>query len=247
MKTPGILAGLVLFFGTALHAADLPPLNVAVDTFSPAFVMQANKQLYGFDISMMESICKSIQRQCVFQPMPFSQLIDSVESGKYDVAVGSIAISPDRAARVNFSDSYLASMGRFVTLKKNTAKPFTLTSLNNQTIGVEKGSMFAQALASFPIVNPKIIEYPSAEAMIDAMKNDEITYAVAPNPGALFWQSQTSGEFAVLGQPFNYGFGLGIAVNKSDMDLLNQINKALAQYLVSPEYKANYNSYLNFF
>lgn len=247
MKGLGICLGVTLFVGVPLQATALQPLNVAVDTFSPPFVMQANNQFYGFDIAMMQSICQIIQRECIFQPMALSQLIDAVESNKADVAVGGIAISPERAERVNFSQAYLPSLGRFVMTKKLNQKPFTLDSLAKQTIGIEAGTLFPQTLASLPIDNPRISEYPTAEALIDALKNGDVTYVAADNPGAMFWQAQTSGEFVVLGEPFNYGFGLGIAVNKSNMTLLAEINRALTQYLGSAQFKANYNSYLNYF
>jgi len=247
MKRLGIFLSIGLFFAAPVRAAELTPLNVAVDTFSPPFVMQANNQFYGFDIAMMQSICDMIQRKCVFTPMAFSQLIDAVEAGKADVAVGSITINPDRVTRVNFSQTYLPSMGRFVTLKKYIKGPFSLASLNKQKIGIEKGTMFAEALASFPIDSPEVVEYSTPEALISALENGDVLYVAVDNPAAMFWQAQTSGEFVVLGRAFNYGFGLGIAVNKSQPALLESINNALTEYLVSPQFKTNYSSYLTYF
>lgn len=248
MKRLAAVLGLVFSLSLPYQAAALEPLIVAVDTFSPAFVMQSGgNHFYGFDIGMMESICKLIQRRCVFRPMPFSKLIEAVETKKADVAVGSITINPERSERVNFSTPYLPSQGRFVMLKQNDTKPFTIESLSNQTIGIETGTMFAQALASWPVTNPVIKEYPTPEDLVNALKNGEITYIAADNPGVMFWQAQTSDDFAVLGKPFDYGFGLGIAVNKSDTTLLSDINRALVQYLGSSDFKTNFDTYLNYF
>lgn len=246
MKLRNIFLSLILLV-TAPAYADLEPLNVAVDSFSPAFVMRGGKnQLYGFDIEMMVSICKLINRKCVFQPMPFSQLVTSVEQQNSDVAVGSIAINLDRLRHVNISNPYLPSQGRFVSRANPDGKNFTFSALNGKIIGYENGTIFPEVITEMNVINPTLKGYNSAESLIAALQNDEINYAVADNPGVVFWVNQTSGHFMALGTPFNYGSGLGILVNKNDTALLNSINSALAIYLNSPEFKLNYNTYINY-
>lgn len=56
------------FFISCSYADSLRPLIVATEIFNPPFIMQgANKQLFGFDIEMMEDICRIIQRECQYR------------------------------------------------------------------------------------------------------------------------------------------------------------------------------------
>lgn len=227
------------------YAADKEPLTISADQFSPGFSMISdNQQLYGFDIDMMNYICDKINRTCRFRPVIFSSLLDSVVKQDSEVAVGSLAISAERLKLVNFSAPYLASQGRVIGLKPSSASPFKLASLNGQKIGVVKGAIIKDMLQIWAIDKPTVIEYSTTPELVEALNNGDIQYVLAPNLVALFWLNQGNDKLAALGEPFDYGFGLGIAVNKKNPQLLAQINQALAEYLVSPQYKQSYDIYI---
>ncbi|WP_040916294.1 transporter substrate-binding domain-containing protein, partial [Legionella tunisiensis] len=70
MKIIGLVLSLIIGITSPLHAQG-EPLRIAVDTFAPPFVMEsAHNQLYGFDIAMMQSLCRIMQRTCQFVPVP---------------------------------------------------------------------------------------------------------------------------------------------------------------------------------
>lgn len=234
-----------IYFLSLSYAAEKQLLNISADQFSPGFSMVSdNQQLYGFDIDMMNYVCDKINRKCNFRPMIFSKLLDSIVKGYSDVAVGSIAISSERLNLVNFSSPYLSSQGRVIGLKKSAPTPFMLKSLDKQKIGVVKGAIIKDILQVWSIDNPIILEFPTVPLLIDALNNGEVSYILAPNLAALFWLSQDNNAFVALGKPFDYGFGLGIAVTKNNPQLLAQINQALSDYLASPQFKQSYNTYL---
>jgi len=246
MKLSHIIVSVSLFcFISLSYAADKPPLTISVDQFSPGFSMVSdNKQLYGFDIDMMNYICDNINRTCRFNPVIFSKLLDSVIKGDSDVAVGSIAISSERLNLVNFSSPYLSSQGRVIGLKKSASNPFVFKSLDNQKIGIIKGAIIKDMLQIWAINNPTVIEYSTVPELIEALNNGDVRYILAPNLVALFWLNQGNDQFVALGTPFDYGFGLGIAVTKNNPQLLAEINQALAAYLFSPQFKQSYNIYI---
>ncbi|ARG98836.1 transporter substrate-binding domain-containing protein [Legionella micdadei] len=236
-----------ILFATFAHPQN-EPLKIAVNGFAPPFVMQSgNKQLYGFDISMMTSICKILKRSCQFQAMRFQDLIPAVESKKVDVAVGSIIITPERSTHVNFSLPYLISHSRFLGPKNLAGQPFSFQMLNNKTIGVEKGSIFTDEISDMGVRNPSIISYSRNVDVVDALNNGDVDIALMDDPTAKYWEIESSGSLIALGQPFVYGFGIGIAVNREQITLLEQINKALIQYQNSNDFKQNYDRYLKQF
>lgn len=245
------LLSLILFCCLGVNTfafAQGEPLKVGIDSFTPPFVMQgANSQFFGFDISLMEYVCQNIQRDCVFVPMDFSEIFDAVASKKVDVAVSALTITAERASKVLFSTPYLPGNSRFIGLSKLAKGQFGLQLLNNHNIGIEEGTIFPAVINSLGVKNPNIVTFKDAPHLIDALQNGDVDIALMDAPSAMYWQSQSSGILSVLGESFPSGFGLGIAVNRDEVDLLNQINKALLLYHNSPEFKREFDKYIAHF
>lgn len=247
MKLAHLFVSLLVFISFPLHAEG-EVLKVAVNGFSPPFVMQsANKQLYGFDIHLMQNMCKMLKRTCQFELMRFQDLLNAVQTKQADVAVSSIFITPERSELVNFSLPYLLSNSIFLGHKENIKEPFKLEMLNNSTIGVEKGTIFDTLVGTLYIKNPKIIRYDKLTDEIQALSEEKIDFALMDEPAARYWQIQSSGSLIALGKPLVYGYGVAIAVNKDENDLLQQLNNALKDYQNSKDYKENYNRYIAYF
>jgi polar amino acid transport system substrate-binding protein len=248
MKIIIFLLSVLAFSPSLFSAQDTIPLRVGIDSFTPPFVMEgANRQYFGFDISMMEYICKHIQRRCIFIPLNFEQIFNAVEKGEVNTAVSALTITSARATRVNFSIPYLLSASRFLGSSEWAKQPFGLAVLHNRRIGVEKGTIFPAVIEALGVRNPKIIEYADAPTLIDALQTGKIDFVLIDDPSAIYWQSQSSGKLRVLGQGFTYGFGFGIAINPREIDLLREINQALVSYQNSKEFKRDYGKYIAHF
>ena len=238
-----IIFSIALMIAAPSYAQELP-LRVAVDNFAYPFVMRgANNQLFGFDIDLMTYICKRLNRQCEYIPMPFNKLLQAVKEDKADVALGSITITETRKAYANFSTPYLVSMSQFIGLKKLSKKPFSWASLNNKKIGLSPGT-FREELSAIGVINPTIYVYDKDAPALEDLKNGVIDFLLMESPTALYWQNHASGRFRVLGDPFNYGLGYGVAVNQRNTQLLQAINAIINDYIESQGFKSSYNKYL---
>ncbi len=238
-----VLTAFILSLSTLY--AEGPPLNVGIQRFNPPFEIQgADNEVYGFDVDMMNSLCKIINRTCVFHVIKFDSLLNDVASKKLDAAVSSITITPDRSALVNFSLPYLLSYSRFLASADSAKQPFSLSLLNNKKLGVETGTIFADQIKSLGIINPTIKQYDSVDLLVEALGKKDVDYILFDSPTATYWAANSGGEFGVVGPPLLYGYGFGIAVNKEDRQLLLDLNRALLQYQNSEDYKINYNKYL---
>ena len=231
---------------TVLHAAN-EPLQVGVERFVPPFVMQeTNNQSGGFDLDMMTSLCKIMQRDCRFQMMKFNELLPAVASRKIDVAVSSITITLERAKMVRFSTPYLLSYSRFLMKHSEgeITEPFSLALLSDKKIGIVSGTIFAEQLQQMKIKNPTVKEYDTIQLLLEGLSKDEVDFILMDNPSAIYWEANSSGSLHTIGPSFLYGYGIGIAVNPQDNDLLVSINKALLQYQSSTDFKRNYDKFI---
>ena len=233
-------------FTTSIFAQG-EPLNIGIETFDPPFVIQgANKEIYGFDIDMMNSLCQMINRTCRFHEMRFDELLNAVATQKMDVAVSSITITPGRSKLVNFSLPYLLSYSRFLEKKSAPNQPFSLALLNNKKIGLGTGTVFQNQLTAMGLKNPIIKEYTNVDNQLNALNKGEVDIILLDNAAALYWASNSSDVFKLVGPPYMYGYGYGIAINPSEVNLLTDFNNALVQYQNSNNYKQNYNRYFGF-
>lgn len=224
-------------------------LVIGVDSFVPPFVMQGGHgELYGYDISMMNSICKLMQRNCKFQPIKWIKLLPAVMNNQVDLVVSSITITPERAKQMNFSLPYGLSYSRFLTNSSTPVNtPFTFSALDGKRIGVYEGTIYEDQASHIGMKNPIIKSYGSYQDVLKALTNNKIDYILLDNPTALYWAANSSGAFKVVGAPNIYGFGIGIVISNQNRDLIPAINQALLKYLNSDDYKQNYKRYLESF
>ncbi|CEG56561.1 transporter substrate-binding domain-containing protein [Legionella fallonii] len=247
-----IIRHLLIFFLvtiTTVHAEEVP-LNVGITHFLPPYVMQgAHNESYGFDIEMMDSLCKIMKRHCVFHTMQFDQLIPAVTDRKIDVAVSFLTITQERIQLVNFSIPYLLSHSRFLSKHPPTEglEPFNVNLLNGKKIGVVSGTIFYDHIKAMNIESPKIKLYPTNTSLIEALNSDEVEFVLVNQQAALYWEANSSGALHPIGSPYIYGYGVGIAVNKNNPVLLSEINKALLEYQNSDDFKHNYDKFIRQF
>lgn len=237
-----ILIGL-LFFISSVHAAE-KILKIAVPAHNPPFVVQgANNKFYGFDVALVEKICKTIQYDCQLIAMSNNQLIPAVEAHKVDLAIGSIIITPERASKVFFSTPYFISRLRFLGQKALTEKQISPQLLSGKRIGIVD-SAYAFALKSLGVKDTQIVIYQEENTLIKALNTGAIQLALLDNSTAVYWHRNSSGNLNVIGGPVAFGYGLGIAISSKDLSLVAPINAALIKYQNSEAFIFDFHKYL---
>ncbi len=84
-------------------------LRVGTDATYPPFetVDTETGEPVGFDIDLITEIAKLNGWKTEFIITPFDGMIPGLQGEKYDVAISSITITPERSAVVDFSDAVL--------------------------------------------------------------------------------------------------------------------------------------------
>ena len=99
----------------------------------------ASGEITGFEVELVKEVAKRLGYDGVdIQNMPFNGLFSAVQSGRIDIAVSSITITPKRLESVSFAQPYYDS-DQSLTVK--TASGITSTEgLKGKTVGVDTGS-----------------------------------------------------------------------------------------------------------
>jgi cystine transport system substrate-binding protein len=145
-----------------------------------------------------------------FSPSPFSGLLGALESKRIDVVINQITITPERAAKYDFSKPYTVSGIQIIVLKGKTGITAP-ADLAGKKVGVGLGTNYESWLrANAPTADVRTYDddptkYQDLKAgRIDAVLNDRLV-------AADFIKS--SPEFVASGPPFA-AQGAGVAMLK---------------------------------
>lgn len=109
--SPGLLLLLPLLSPLA-HAElvddvnDRGELRIALEATHPPFNFKEGDKLTGFEVELGEQLAKEMDVRPSFITTDDTDLLQGVESGKYDVAINHIAMTAELRDRFDFSESY---------------------------------------------------------------------------------------------------------------------------------------------
>lgn len=124
-----------------LGAAAPGTLRIGTEaTYPPFEYREPSGALKGFDIDIGNALCARIQVKCAWVDQDFDGLIASLQAGKIDLIISSMAATPDRSKVVGFTRAYYVTPSQLVAPKGSglTEDPATW---KGKTIAVESGTV----------------------------------------------------------------------------------------------------------
>lgn len=105
---------------SAVEDASKDQLIVATNAEFEPFEFKKGDQFYGIDMEVVKALADSLGKELVIKDMKFDAVVLSVQQGKADIAAAGLTVTEDRAAQVNFSNSYYAASQRVVVKGDDT-------------------------------------------------------------------------------------------------------------------------------
>ncbi len=210
------------------------------DDFKP-FEFVDNGTATGYDNEMLALVKKKLPVQVRQQIMPWSGILPGVTTGKYDMAVTAVLVTPERKGTFDFTAPLAESTTFYGTKKGSSIK--SADDLVGKVIGVETGSAMLTDVKAFDEQLKKthggngfkqIIEYPAypeayqdlALGRLDAVANTQI------NLNSLL---KTRPDAFVLGEKIGSPVYIAWAVKKGDPGALQMVNSVLLDLRKSGE------------
>lgn len=82
---------------------------MATNAEFPPYESKEGDTIIGLDVDMMQAVCDKLGYELKIDDMAFDSIISAVQSGKADVGVAGMSVTPDREKNVLFSDAYTTS------------------------------------------------------------------------------------------------------------------------------------------
>jgi len=237
---------LTLWFTNPSLAAD--KLRVATEgTYPPFSYLDDSGKLAGFDVDIAYALCEAMTRECEVKAYAWSELLDRMEAGEYDMIVASMANTEERAKRVDFTDYYYRSHSIFAG--RSDIKGTTPDDLADKTLAVGRDTI-QEAFLSRHYPRSHILltdNLPQAFQMLLDGKAD-LMLSDTTNLLDLLQQPEAEG-FDFVGEPISspdLQSKAHIAVGKGNDALRRAVNKTLEELRLNGTYDRINRKYFPF-
>lgn len=136
---------LVLAFAGVAAAGEKTYINGIDANYPPFAYIDNNGKPAGFDVESMNWIANKMGFKVVHQPMDWDGIIPSLVAKKIDMVCSGMTISPERAAKVTFTEPYWSVEQVFVVKKGSDLTPEALRT-QEKRVGVQRGTSEADDL-----------------------------------------------------------------------------------------------------
>ncbi|GBF05217.1 amino acid ABC transporter substrate-binding protein [Deinococcus aerius] len=213
-------------------------------TFAPFEFKGPGGEVQGFDIDIARALAKDLGVRLEVRSVGFGALMpQAVTSGRVDMAMSGITITPERAKVVSFSAPYYRSAQVFIVRGGNPGKFTWPGDVKGKTIGVQANTTGQYAAGD--LLKPKgatIKVYDDFAAGLADLRAGRIAALIGDAPTVADLQKRLPGQYAKAGQDLtaeDYGM-----VFAKGSDLAAAANRTLARLRASGEYQQLLNKWI---
>ncbi|WP_338722216.1 transporter substrate-binding domain-containing protein [Devosia sp. XK-2] len=204
-----------------LTTADFPPFNYRDES----------GELVGFNIDLARRICAEVDVACTIQVWPWDQAAAALSDNLGDALIAGLAMTPENGELFDFSATYLALPGRFVT-RKDAIAGFRPEGLAGKQVAVRDGSAHATFLQRY-LPGVEAVPFDSELAGLDAVKSGQVDAWFGDAMRGAFWLNDNLACCGFAGEayfrPALFGEGFTIALPAGHDPVRHAIDWALVR------------------
>ncbi|NJN16214.1 MAG: amino acid ABC transporter substrate-binding protein [Oscillochloris sp.] len=167
-------------------------LRVAVDLGFRPFTNLRNGEPVGYDIDLAQAVAAELGVEAEFVAVGFDGLYDSLTSGRVDLIASALPYAPEQGYRARFSAVYFDAGLMLVAPAGSSLKGSD--DLRNHVVGAALGSDADALLRRLAVDQPALDirnQFDTPEAVLDALRADQLDAAIVDRITALSTQNRT--------------------------------------------------------
>lgn len=196
-------------------------ITIAVQNDVPPYsLLNKDNQLDGFDIEVAKKIATDLGVEPVFMVVPGGSRIPALVSGRADMVIATLGLTPQRAAAVALSIPYTAFPQTIISENNQGFQNFA--DLKGKVIGLTRGTM-QDDIVSRMAQGATIRRFPDDATTIQALLSGQIDATAFGSTVAMDLAARNPGK-GVKANFTAFQVYASIGVRRQDTDLLHWIN-----------------------
>jgi His/Glu/Gln/Arg/opine family amino acid ABC transporter permease subunit len=224
----GVWMVIWLFMVAGMAMAQTQSLRVALTGKYPPFSYYDEKgELAGFDVDVSREIAHRLDRDIELIATEWDGILAGLLADKYDAIIGSMAITPERARKVHFSEPYYQSGAQLFIHRENPWLVYSLDECGGRKIAAVLGETFQRYLEeNHPDI--EVVTLESSVEIFEMLERHRITGFVSDRLVGAYQVKSAERPFVPVGDML-YTEQMAIPVRMENTELLSGIDDALRQ------------------
>lgn len=225
-------------------------LTLATSADFPPYEYMEGKNFKGIDIEVAGLIAEKLGCELVVSNMNFNSILNAVQSGKADMGMAGLTVTPDRLESVDFSDSY--ATGVQVLIVKDGSSITSVDDLYDESKGLGEGLKVGVQLSTTGDIylsgdvsdgktKVEVKQFAMGAEAVAALSSGKIDAVLIDNEPAKSFVAANEGLKILDGEYAVEDYAIAFAKNS---ELKDQVNTALKELIADGSVKAIVDKYI---
>ena len=221
-------------------------LTMATNAEFPPYEFYEGEEVVGIDAEIAAAIAEKLGMELEIVDTAFDSIIPAIVAKKYDMGMAGMTVTDERLEEVNFSESYATGVQVVIVKEGSDIKTVDdLTADKKYTIGVQTGTT-GDLYSTWDIEDEglgTVSRFNKGADAVEALKIGKVDCVIIDNEPAKAFVAESEGlkilDTAYAEEQY------AIAVSKENTELLDNINKALAELTEDGTIQKIVDKYIN--
>jgi cystine transport system substrate-binding protein len=193
-------------------------------TYAPFTFHDKDGKLTGFDVEIAEEVASRLGVKAEFIETKWDGMFAGLDAKRFDAVANQVTIRPDRIEKYDFSDSYIVSKAVLIVhAENNDIKGFA------DLKGKKSGQSLTSNLAEIAKSNgAELVQVDGFNQALDLLTSKRIDATINNSLSYLDYKTQRQDAPIKVVAEMDTKDESGILFNKGNQELVDAVNKALA-------------------
>ncbi len=205
-------------------------MRVGFSSFVPWAMQNKAGEFIGFEIDVATRLAKDLGVRLQLSPTAWAGIIPALNAKKFDIIIGGLGISEERAKQVDFTDPYDYARFEVLVNNKSLSKIKKVEDINNKDVMLSaRIGTTAIPLIKEVFPNAQIRPFTDEAPAVEEVLSGRVDAFVSSAPLPAYTEFENPEKVTVVGELKGYEQPIGMALRKNDPETLKVLNEWIAK------------------